>query len=564
MPKILQAPDLGARPSLRTNRQVVTDRSGEIEAQGLQVLAKTVSAIAQGMLVREDKLSYASAKSSFLTSDIDARRVIEVHDDYETWEELYREKAKAALEKAMEKIKSKPDRKLFEMDVKLAIERGAMAVRGAALKRRIDDQRAGVDEDLDKLRGAALDPKTDPGTRSDILGNALDNLESARTAGAISDQEAGDKGRAFTRDIVEGSLMTMEPEERIKALKDPKGQAKEFLHEDTRIKMLRAAEKENKDTRDRGAAQSAVDKIMEDNPESRGDALIAARKINDPDVRARAVTGVNARFSEMNAAEAENIKRIVDAAKQAIDESEGHTLAGVPEGDLQQLPIEQKKKLDAYARYVQTGMEPAQKWDKWYDWTKLPDDEKLAMNLDVDLRPVLDNQHYDAAIRDQEALREGKTLTGTDAQDEMLVNALIGAKIFKKIPGARDTGNKKIRYALIDEMVNRRIVEANANTPAEKQAIIDEIIIKRAYIEEWGRDPQLLEFEISPEQKDKVYTPFDEIDLDDLAALREFAELVGRKPSHKTYERAAALWTFGDRGAAMDILENGPQVGRRK
>jgi len=205
-----------------------------------------------------------------------------------------------------------------------------------------------------------------------------------------------------------------------------------------------------------------------------------------------------------------------------------------------------------------------QKWDKWHDWKQLSDSEKVDVNLETEYRAVLDDQHYDSALNQQESLRDGKALTGTDSQDEMLVNALIGAKIFKKIPGAKDTGDKKVRYALIDDLVNRRIVEAEASTPAEKQAIIDEVIIKRAYIEEWFRDPQLLEFEMSSEQKDKAYTPFDEIDSDDLAALQDFAGKVGRKPSRNTYERAAAQWTFGDKGAAMDILENGPHTGRRK
>ena len=563
MAKILpQAQDLGPRPSLRSNRPVVTDRSGEIAAQGIIDLGKTISAIADGMQAREDKLTYASAKSSFLTSDIEARRVIEENDDYDTWEESYREKAQAGLEKAMEKIKSKSDRKLFEMDNKLGIERGAAAVREAVRKRKIDDQRATLDGDLDKARGNALE--AEPATRSDILGNALDNIESARAEGAISDQEAGVKGRAFTVDIVEGSLMMMGPELRIKALKDPKGQAREFLHPDTIKKMIVDAEKENKGTRDRGAAQAVVDGIMEKNPESESEALVAARNETDADVRALAVAGVKARFAEVRRAKVDEVKRIKGAAKQIIDESEYHNLASFPESELQKLTIEERTQLDRYAAYVQGGPEPAQKWDEWYDWTKMSDEEKLAADLDLDFRPLLDDQHYDAAIADQEALREGKALTGTDAQDEMLVNALIGAKIFKKIPGAKDKGDKKIRYALIDEMVNRRIVEADASTPAAKQAIIDEIIIKRAYIDEWGRDPQLLEFEISSEQKDKAYTPFDEIDPDDLAALREFAALVGRKPTRNTYERAAAQWTFGDKGAAMDILENGPQGGRRK
>ncbi|KKK81200.1 hypothetical protein LCGC14_2815880, partial [marine sediment metagenome] len=283
MARIIQAQDLGARPSLRSGRRVVSDQSGQIKAQGLQNLAQTVSDIAEGMRAREDKLTYASAKSGFLTADLDARKVVEENDEYELWEEKYREKVKVALEAAMTKIKSKSDRKLFEMDNRLAIERGTLEIRAAARRREIDHKRANLDSDLETARGNAL--AADPGTRSDVLGNALDNIESARAEGIISDEDAAQRGRAFTVDVVEGSLVTMDPESRIAALKDPQGQAKQFLHADVRAKMLRTAEKENKATRIKADSQSAVDGIMEKNPEDRGGALVAARKISDPDVR---------------------------------------------------------------------------------------------------------------------------------------------------------------------------------------------------------------------------------------------------------------------------------------
>lgn len=562
MPKILQATDLGARPSLRTNRQVVTDRSGEIEAQGLQVLAKTVSDIAQGMLVREDKLSYASAKSSFLTSDIDARRVIEVHDDYETWEELYREKAKAALEKAMEKIKSKPDRKLFEMDVKLAIERGAMAVRGAALKRRIDDQRAGVDEDLDKLRGAALDPKTDPGTRSDILGNALDNIESARTAGAISDQEAGDKGRAFTRDIVEGSLMTMEPEERIKALKDPKGQAKEFLHEDTRIKMLRAAEKENKDTRDRGAAQAKVDKIMEDNPEDRGEALTAARSIPDPDVRARAVTGVNARFNEMETIERENVDRIYDEATEFIGEN--GSLAGY-EGDLNKLIPAQQKSLDDFARYDQKGVEPVHSDEQYEKWLALPIGEAGKVNLMAEYRSSFDDSHFAQAQARQLSIRDGKTEKVNQYVGDVrrIESVLVGAERFKFKPGS---GRKdKKRKASWDRAIGgilRRFEEVAADkgsalTPPEKDEIIIKEMARRMWVDVRFSDEQFIVVGMSPEELAEVYVPYNEIPEKARRRLENYAQSNNWDASEEQIEKAygAGVNRLGD--ARIDIILSG-------
>ncbi len=64
MARIVQAQDLGPWPSLRSNRQPNRERSGEIEAQGLETLAMSVLDIAAGMLARENKFSYADAKSN--------------------------------------------------------------------------------------------------------------------------------------------------------------------------------------------------------------------------------------------------------------------------------------------------------------------------------------------------------------------------------------------------------------------------------------------------------------------------------------------------------------------
>ena len=116
MAKILQAQDLGPRPSLRANRPVVRDRSGEIEAQGLVSLAQTVSAIAEGMQRRENKFSYANAKSTLLIGGAEARRSLEDDQDWATFDERYREKMAIVLTLATSKIKSRADRKLFELD----------------------------------------------------------------------------------------------------------------------------------------------------------------------------------------------------------------------------------------------------------------------------------------------------------------------------------------------------------------------------------------------------------------------------------------------------------------
>ncbi|MCH8148616.1 MAG: hypothetical protein IH987_11570 [Planctomycetes bacterium] len=326
---------------------------------------------------RQDKVSYANAKSTLLTADIETRRFFENDDDWATFEKRYREKMLKGLNKAQQKLGSKSDQALFDMDAKLTIERGVTAIREAARKKEIDEKRANLDVILDEARKNALE--ADPATRSDILLNALDAITSMRGEGILTKEHAVNLGQAFTKDHAEASLTLMEPEARIEMLKHPEGTPAKFLHPDTRKKLLRAAEKENKATRVRGASQTATDQIMEDHPEDRGDALVAARKIKDPDVRAAAVTGVNARFNEMEAIERENVDSIYDAATEFIGET--GSLAGFQERDLQKLSPSQQKSLDDFARYEQKGVEPVHSDEKYDEWLSKPIAEQGATNL---------------------------------------------------------------------------------------------------------------------------------------------------------------------------------------
>ncbi|KKL80871.1 hypothetical protein LCGC14_2000460, partial [marine sediment metagenome] len=341
MVRIVQAQDLGARPSLRSNRGVPRDRSGEIEAQGFLVLAKSLADLEEGMKQREDKFNYANAKSTLLIGGSEAHQSFAEDQDWATFDERYREKMAAVVEAATKKIKSKADRKLFELDAKLSIERGAMALRDVARKKEIDEKRADLDVIIDSALKNALD---NPAASAELLENARDAIAAVKSEGIISKEEAGDRSRALSRDYAESMLTIMEPEARLEMLKHPEGTPAKFLHKDTRVKMRRAAEKENKATRVKAASQSAVDGIMEKNPEDRGGALVAARKIKDSDVRAAAVTGVNSRFNEMEAIERENVDRIYDEATEFIGET--GALAGFDEGELQKLTPAQQKSLD--------------------------------------------------------------------------------------------------------------------------------------------------------------------------------------------------------------------------
>ncbi len=517
------------------------DRSGEIAAQGLIALGQTVADIEEGMRRREDRFSYANAKSTLLIADSEAQRSFEDDDDWATFEERYREKMAAGLEAATKKIKSKTDRKLFELDSKLAIERGAMAIRNAARKKEIDEVRADLDVIVDSALKNTLES---PDASYELLDNARDAIAAAASKGVISKEVAGDKSRALSRDYAEAALTIMEPEARLEMLKHPEGTDADFLHKDTRIKMLRAAEKENKATRVKAASQSAVDEIMEKNPEDRGKALASARKIKDPDVRAAAVTSVNARFNEMEAIERENVDRIYDEATEFIGET--GSLAGY-DGNLQKLTPAQQKSLDDFARYEQKGIEPVHSDEKYEEWLALPIRDVAKVNLLAEYRPVFDDAHFAQAQARQLSIRDGKTeqVQSYVGDVRRIESVLIGTPNFERKPGSGTKDrDRKIRWDRLVGGILRRFEEVAAEnegkplTPVQKDEIIIKELARRMWVDVRGFDKQFIVAGMSREELAEVYVPYNEIPEQPRRRLENYAKSNNWATTEEQIEKA--------------------------
>ena len=240
MARLPDVDSLGARPIPQSRERFVPSaRPGADIAAGLNDLATAGFQIAE----RQDRLAYAKSKSGLLMEDLRVRAELENDQDWETYEQRYRDRMKKARETASGQIRDPMDRAAFEQDSDFDIERGALAVRGLAKAKEVDTGRATTSSILETNRTAALETK-DAGTRTALIQSTSDALRGAREKGYISAQEEEGQWKRWTADYGEGFLKVQTLPKRIDMLSNPKGTPADFVAPDRRAVLLKAAKNE--------------------------------------------------------------------------------------------------------------------------------------------------------------------------------------------------------------------------------------------------------------------------------------------------------------------------------
>lgn len=236
MPRIPDASQLGySVQQVRTPR--FQDRSGQITADATGRLAGTLGQVAGALQEREDKFSYAQAKSALLQADIEARRSLENDSDWATYEKRYSETMAKAREKASGFIRSNNDRALFDMDAKLDVERGVNEVRGLARRKEVDTGRAGLASMMESSRTTALEAQDEP-TRANVIRTIQDGLEGAVQKGYISEQERVSQSQSWSTSYAEGFVDIQPLDKQIEVLSKPDGTPAQLLAPDRRANLL--------------------------------------------------------------------------------------------------------------------------------------------------------------------------------------------------------------------------------------------------------------------------------------------------------------------------------------
>lgn len=253
MPRIPDATSLGySVPQARTPR--FQDRSGQIVGDATQRLAGTIGQAANVLQEREDKFSYAQAKSTLLQADIEARRELENDADWATYEKRYTERMAKARETAAGFIRGNRDRALFDMDAKLDVERGVGEIRGLARRKEVDTGRAGLASMMEGARTTALEAKDEP-TRASIIRNIQDGLDGAVQKGYITEQERVSQSQSWSTSYAEGFIDTLPYDKQVEVLSKPEGTAAQLLAPDRRANLLRQAQNALRIERDRAEAE---------------------------------------------------------------------------------------------------------------------------------------------------------------------------------------------------------------------------------------------------------------------------------------------------------------------
>lgn len=253
MPRIPDASQLGySVPNARTPR--FQDSSSQIATGAAAQLTEAVGAVADRYQEREDKFAYAQAKSALQAADIQARRELENDQDWSTYEKRYSEQMTKAREKAATFIRSPRDRALFDMDVKLDVERGVGEIRGLARRKEVDTGRAGLAGMLETARTTALEAK-DEATRAGIIRNIQEGLEGAVQKGYISEQERVSQSQSWSTSYAEGFVDLQPYDRQVAILSKPDGTPAQLLAPDRRANLLRQAENALRAERSRAEAE---------------------------------------------------------------------------------------------------------------------------------------------------------------------------------------------------------------------------------------------------------------------------------------------------------------------
>jgi hypothetical protein len=235
MPRLPDATDL-AHPTPRPQRSVVTDNSAEIIGQAVEGAGRTLIRAVEQREERQDRIGYANARSALLQADIAARRELENDNDWQTYEERYREKVGQARQDASQFIRGRTDRARFEKDTAVDLERGVSEIRGLARRKEVDSERATLSDTLQKNHAAALEA-LDEKTRGALITSSKEALRGAMERGYISAQEESDQRHRWLSDYAMGALEIQSPQERLRALETPDKSVAAYLPPDVRARL---------------------------------------------------------------------------------------------------------------------------------------------------------------------------------------------------------------------------------------------------------------------------------------------------------------------------------------
>ena len=473
-----------ARQIPESRRRVVADRSGEIIGESLSAAGANLASIAERRSQREDKFAYAQAKSSFLRSDIESRKTLQDDDDWQGWEQRYRESMSKGLEESL-KVLTPGDRALFEVDAKLDIERGAEKIRELARGREVDQASADLMSVLDDNRAAALE--ADEETQRAIIDNTIDVIGAAQESGYLDAAQAESIRRKWTTDFAEGAVSMLSAAERVEMLSSPDGTVAEYIQPDRRLVLLNAAKSENREIVVRWESQRRADSLLGKH-DSETAALVEARQISDPEVRDATVTRVKARFTERAQAEDDMNRQAFQQASTSVEES--WSIDGIePNVWRNVLNTSQRQALETRSRQLRQGEDPKTDAALWRDIRNqiTSDPQEFAERDLMADRHMLSLNDFQWFVEAQNTIKAGgdeagKLFSGVRTHTQIVDDTLREIGI-DPTPNQGSTAAKQVAEfsRQVDERVQAlQLTTGKPATTQDVQQIVDDLAVKGA------------------------------------------------------------------------------------
>jgi len=320
----------------------------------------------------------------------------------------------------------------------------------------------------------------------------------------------------------------------------------------------------------RGESQRQADAIVQSTPD-RMTALKNADAIKDPKLRDAVHNRINDHFNEQKAAQKEYQDQTYMKASDLI-ENNGGDLRQINPKIWTDMTLNQRNALEARARQVQKGVEPVLNDKKWLEFSdKTANDLRQMSESDMlsQYRPYFDNSHWDRAISIWASVRDtaqhkhkadSNSLTKTLSFRQRVSNTMRSTGLidenqsFAKLPDDKAAMFIKFEEAGAKAVEDFETEKGRKATGNEIQGILNDMALKRVFIDQWGRDPQKPVAVLSPEEAGKSYVPYENIPQSDVAFMTNLIISKQRRVTEDKIQRAYAQYLLNNRDAFMSIL----------
>lgn len=355
------------------------------------------------------------------------------------------------------------------------------------------------------------------------------------------------------------------------------------IHKDS-ITGFQDVEHVNKALREgtyRGESQRQYDMLMQSGEDWK-DRYAKADTIEDPTVRAKTKELLDSQRNREKSMQAEQAD--ANFTGGAADAERAGTVNAIDPSIWASYTPAQRTAIEQRLKHVKEGTEPPMNYQVWTDFTFMDPKElaKLtASDMMLKLRPNLDDQHYDAALRQLEAAKAAAAkgpagLSAMQSDSDIVKNAWLEYKDKPEVKDLDDDGKKGLMQFSDKASTEVQKYEMNNGrkaTDAEKQDIVRNILKNQVFINRnWRSDPEIPAKLVNEDERGAAYVPMANIPPVHRRTFVNWARSQGIIPQNASQSDAESF--LGDRleraygvGAVggsdeswMAILRDGPKM----